>query len=152
MLGRHIRPAALLWLVFAGLAAGGLAGCGGSDRTTTTAPMQTGAVPGAVIVTQSDSGKTVPLKVGNTLIVRLESNPSTGYGWAPSGTVPDCLTQQGQGTFETGSSGLVGAPGTQSLAFFAAQSGSGTLTLAYVRPWETTQPAKTFTIQVEVAP
>jgi inhibitor of cysteine peptidase len=148
MRGRIVIPITLVGTVLAGL----LAGCGGSNDATTTSSSQPGGRPGVVIVTAADNGKQVSLRVGNTLIVRLESNPSTGYGWAPTGTVPDCLTQQGEGSFESGSTGAVGAPGTQSLMFFAAQPGSGTLSLAYARPWENTQPANTFSAQVDVAP
>jgi len=145
---RIVIPITLVGAVLTAL----LAGCGGSTDANTTSSSQPGGRPGVVIVTAGDNGKQVSLHVGNTMIVRLESNPSTGYAWAPAGTVPDCLTQQGQGSFESGSSGAVGAPGTQSLMFFAAQTGNGTLALAYARPWESTQPAKTFSVQVDVAP
>jgi inhibitor of cysteine peptidase len=149
MRGRIAIPITIVGAVLVGM----LVGCGGSkDASTTRASGQAGGTPGVVIVTAGDNGRQVSLRVGNTMIVRLESNPSTGYGWAPMGTVPDFLTQQGQGSFESGSTGAVGAPGTQSLMFFAAQPGSGTLALAYVRPWENTQPAKTFSAQVDVAP
>jgi inhibitor of cysteine peptidase len=145
---RIVIPVTLFGAVLTAL----LAGCGGSTDATQTSISQPGGTPGVVIVTAGDNGKQVSLHVGNTMIVRLESNPSTGYGWAPAGAVPDCLVQQGEGSFESGSTGAVGAPGIQSIAFFAAQTGSGTLALAYARPWENSQPAKTFSVQVDVTP
>ena len=38
----------------------------------------------SIVVTAAESGRVVNLKPGDTFEVRLEANPSTGYGWTVS--------------------------------------------------------------------
>ena len=53
------------------------------------APRASKAPKGKVkIVTDASSSSSVSLKAGDTLLVRLKSNPSTGYSWAAL-TFPD---------------------------------------------------------------
>jgi len=125
---------AVLALAFVGCSSSG----GGTSAST-------------VKITQAEQGKTVDAKVGDTLIVSLEGNPSTGYTWVAK-DLPSFLTQEGEPTFtKTDSSGAVGAPGMVDITFKANSAGSGDLALDYKRPWETTAtPAKTFSATVTV--
>jgi len=43
----------------------------------------TATAGGDVTVTASESGKTMTLKQGDTLVLELEGNPSTGFQWPP---------------------------------------------------------------------
>ena len=108
------------------------------------------AAPSQAMVSAANAGESVTLAVGGMLTVALPANPSTGYSWVPTNT-PEFLFQQGQPTFETsGTANNVGAGGTEVLTFKAVAPGSGTLSLDYLRPWETTgTPVKKFTIKVE---
>lgn len=90
-------------------------------------------------LTASDNGSKVTLKVGDTLRVALDSNPTTGYSWQATSSDTAVLTQAGDSTFElpTGATPRPGAGGVQVMNFQAVGKGSATLTLMYVRPWET---------------
>ena len=72
----------LILMSVPGLALWGLAGCGGGG----------GAVAAhAVTVGREDLGGTASLRVGETLDIALDANPSTGYGWHCSWEPPAML-------------------------------------------------------------
>lgn len=106
------------------------------------------------MLTNADNKSDVTLKVGDTLTVALNSNPSTGYSWklgADDGTV---LAAVGEPQFSLGNKTPVpGAGGTETFTFNAVAKGTMTLTLSYVRPWETTvtpTPDDVWSVEVTV--
>lgn len=106
-----------------------------------------------VQLTQADSGKTVSLARGGTLIVALTSNPSTGYAWSVVSPEPKNLELDGQPEFVPpgSTSPVVGAAGTQVFTFKAVATGKSTLRMEYRRSFEPNEPAQgTFTVEVEV--
>jgi inhibitor of cysteine peptidase len=127
-----LRKACGSFLIIAllGALATALAGCGSSG--------------GDVVVTDADAGELVTLDAGQKLVVRLESNPSTGYSWEVVG-VPRVLEGPAAPIHEQNSEaeGVVGAAGMDVFTFTASDdSGDGTLVLAYRRPWEKDVPAE----------
>ena len=108
---------------------------------------------GDAVVTDADAGETVTLDVGQDLVVRLESNPSTGYSWEAI-EIPAVLEGPSAPTHEQDSEaeGVVGAAGTDVFTFTASEdAGDGTLVLAYRRPWEENVPAEEeFVLEVTV--
>lgn len=105
-------------------------------------------------LTNSDNKSDVALKVGDTLTVELNSNPSTGYSWQVSQVDEKVLQQAGDAQFSLGNkTPMPGAGGTQTFTFQAVGKGKTTLTLIYVRPWETSvtpTPNDIFTVNVTV--
>jgi len=102
-------------------------------------------------VDDSYSGKQVELSVGQTLVVTLASNVTTGYSWS--------LTENSDGTVlnKTGNeyispqTTLIGAGGKEEWTFKALKKGNSTISMVYSRPWETdTPPAQTFDLTVVV--
>lgn len=81
----------------------------------------------------------VSLRTGDTLLVRLRSNPSTGYAWTRTGAAPNELSLI-DSTFTPPAGTAVGVPGQQQFRFLAAQPGRATLRLVYARPWESGAP------------
>ena len=107
------------------------------------------SAPHTVTITDTDNGKDVDLTTGQTLIVKLKGNPSTGYAWSVSGD-PAPL-QLRKSSHERNKSGMAGAPQMSVLQFSAASAGLANLELIYHRPWEySAKPAKTFRIRVNV--
>jgi inhibitor of cysteine peptidase len=132
------------------LAALSVALVSGCSKTAATKSGGSGSADGPVVVTNDNAGKTVSASVGQTLEVVLDANPSTGYTWTVDSS-PEFLKSEGEPTFASqAESGVVGAAGKQTLKFAVTASGSGELSLNYVRPWETgVAPAETFKVQIE---
>jgi inhibitor of cysteine peptidase len=99
----------------------------------------------------ADSGREMQLKKGQTLVVTLEGNPTTGYSWEVAEPLDEqVLRQVGEAEFKA-ESDLVGAGGVQILRFEAVNAGQITLKLVYHRPWEKdVEPLETYSIQVVV--
>ncbi|MBZ5499934.1 MAG: protease inhibitor I42 family protein [Acidobacteriia bacterium] len=104
-----------------------------------------------VIVTELDAGKTVRVELRGSLVVRLSSNPTTGYQWQVVKSDPAYL-QPGsrQGFFEPDPAGGLGAGGRQAFTYKAIRQGNTRLIFHYRRPWEEQDPIRTFTINVQI--
>jgi inhibitor of cysteine peptidase len=98
----------------------------------------------------SDDGSQVELNAGQTLVVSLEGNPTTGYTWEATELDEQVLRQVGETEFKP-ESDAIGAVGVQTLRFETVNTDQATLNLIYHRPWETDEePAKTFSVQAVV--
>ena len=117
-----------------GLLLTALSACGSSDEVNLDA---------------NDNGSQVELKTGQTLVISLEGNPTTGYTWEVDKVDEGVLRQVGEAEFEP-ESDAVGAGGVQILHFEPVSSGQTSLDLVYHRSWEDEQPQETFSIQVTV--
>lgn len=126
------------------LAAATAIGCGES----------TGADDEPLTLTTADNGKDFTVNVGDTILVVLEGNPTTGYSWA--GALDEqsaaVLEQQGEPVYaeDTVEEDVVGAGGAFTFTFTAAEEGEATITLVYARTWESVDPAETFEAQISV--
>jgi predicted secreted protein len=99
---------------------------------------------------EQDANKTIELKTGETLVVSLDGNITTGFNWVPGSQNPALLKQVGEAEV-TPASNLLGAAGKIVLKFEAAAKGQTILHLDYKRPWEqNTPPEKTFEVIVVV--
>ncbi|MBU1050363.1 protease inhibitor I42 family protein [Candidatus Bipolaricaulota bacterium] len=78
-----------------------------------------------------DSNRTISVKLGDIIVLRLDENPTTGYQWeiAASGTL-DVLGDR----MEPGSA--VGGTGMRIFEFQASTAGSHHLQLKQWRRWE----------------
>ena len=74
---------------------------------------------------------------------RMESNPSTGYGWQIN--AEDGLTVESEFKVE---SDLCGAPGTQVFRISAKDAGTYSVTAEYRRPWEHCEPLETKRLEI----
>ena len=110
-----------------------------------------GGSPPSVTVTGEDNGKDVDLATGVSLIVKLKSNPSTGYSWTVSGDPSPLRLEKSSYVKSSPSSKTVGASGMQVLRLSANSSGVATLTVIYRRSWEYNMPpARTFSLRVNI--
>jgi inhibitor of cysteine peptidase len=135
-----MSPVRAVWLA-AAVAVGVLA-CGASELVAVTVD--------TITVDQSASGSRRVLERGDVLVVRLRSNPSTGYAWRVCSGARPVLVLVGR-RYVPPRDGLLGAPGTAVLRFRAARAGKTVLRLAYARSWQTGSPARTFTLRVVVS-
>jgi inhibitor of cysteine peptidase len=87
---------------------------------------------GAVMITPESAGRTIELQSGQELLVRLPSNPATGYRWA----------LEGLPSFERNPNGAntPSAPGFEIWRFTLARKGQQVLTFDYRLPWDGDAP------------
>lgn len=104
-----------------------------------------------VNVTDKDNDGKVNLTKGSMLIVRLEAQLGTGFGWQVVKNSSNGLRQLGKPGLETTDSSSLGRIEVQVFRFKPRQAGSYELELHYKRPWEKDRkPAKTFRLTVRV--
>jgi len=118
----------------------------GAASTTVGAGSDT---PQELQVSEQDNGAAVSLN-GEVLVLNLESNPSTGYGWQVQGLDTSILQQLEATEWRPHIQGKLGGWGTEVLRFAAVARGQTTLHLVYARPWETSAPTKSFSVEVQV--
>jgi inhibitor of cysteine peptidase len=101
-------------------------------------------------LSEEDAGSTVELRVGDTMEVVLDGNPTTGFSWETAAVDASVLKQLGEPGFEPATA-LIGSGGKFTFRFEAVASGQTLLKLVYHRPWEKdVPPEKTFEVNVTV--
>ncbi|MCK4599822.1 protease inhibitor I42 family protein [Candidatus Bipolaricaulota bacterium] len=104
------------------------------------------------VLDEDDNGRTITMDVGNTLIVRLWGNPTTGYLWECTQPLTEGILQPvGEVEFqsEPAPSGMVGVSGVFTFRFQIIASGTVPLQLVYHRPWEE-EAIETFSVTIVV--
>ncbi len=125
------NAAGALGLVLTALGATLLVACGGEPASPET--------PAVVITPAAQSGTTVDAKVGDTVVVKLDANVTTGYEWTL--TAGDTFTiASSEYVPHPNPSGLAGSGGTQVVTLKVTAAGSSELTGVYARGWETPSP------------
>lgn len=106
---------------------------------------------GQVVLTEKDSGSVINVKTGDTIVIRLEANPTTGYLWTTS--VPDDMVVREIDSryvpFKDQPQGLAGAPSTKVFTYVVTGPGEAGIKMEYKRPWESGKaPEKTFDVML----
>ncbi len=133
--------AAALALVALGVAL--LAGCGSGEPAAQSSPATIKVAPTA------PSGTTVDAKVGDTVVVSLDANATTGYEWqfTAGGTFS---IESSKYVSDPNPDNLAGKGGTQVVTLKVTKAGSSDLSGQYVRPWETPSPSPAADVTVTV--
>jgi inhibitor of cysteine peptidase len=99
-----------------------------------------------LLLSAADFGTTRDARVGQSISLSLDENPSTGFTWKRFWTpaAPLTLTQD---TFTPGSGGGVGVGGTRLFVWEAVRPGVVVITLQLARGSET-EPAQTITLNI----
>lgn len=109
--------------------------------------------PPPLVVTSNDPPGTVTIVPGQELVVRLRSNPSTGFQWTLADDPRSVLMPIGQARYvpDAAGAGRVGAGGSEAWTFRAKRTGAEDLVFRYRRPWESNDPpAQVFRLGVLV--
>ncbi len=103
-----------------------------------------------VFISQDDNGREFALDRGDALEISLPATSGTGYTWQAEPVAGGFAKQVGEPAF-TLDNAMPGAPGHQIFHFGIDASGTGTLEIRYLRPWEKgSKPAKVFKIMLIV--
>jgi inhibitor of cysteine peptidase len=101
-------------------------------------------------LTEEDNGRTVELKVGETIEVALQGNPTTGYQWQVASIDTTVLSAVGEPEY-TPDSDAIGSGGVFVFQFKALAAATTPLQLEYLRVWETdVPPTELFTLNVVI--
>jgi inhibitor of cysteine peptidase len=106
-----------------------------------------------LVLTVADNGKTNSVKAGQAIVVSLNGNITTGYGWELAEIDGKSVVPDGGITYRTDAhpEGMVGVGGVFQAKFKALKPGKATIRLKYCRPWEKDKkPADTFAITLLV--
>jgi predicted secreted protein len=104
-------------------------------------------------LTETDNGKTIKVKVGDTVTVLLQGNPTTGYSWRTAKLDGTALEQAGDANYTSAPnpSGMAGVGGAFLFTFTAAKAGETRINLENVFPGgKDVKPVKTFVVTVDV--
>lgn len=131
-------------------------GCGkndsSSDATASAAPTS-GQGPASVTAGEADNGQERRIAVGQSLVVTLPANPSTGYMWQITELDANLLQAQGDPGFKPDPNVPVapGSGGGSVWTFVGKTAGTTKLSMDYLRPWEQgVEPAQTYSLTVKV--
>jgi len=103
-----------------------------------------------VEVNQEMNGGSVVLEEGQTLVLKLASNPTTGYDWEIVDLNGAILEQVGEVDYKSDSA-LIGSGGVNTYTFKTVGSGNMQLSLVYHRSWEKDiPPIETYELDVTV--
>jgi len=106
-----------------------------------------------VTITEHDAGRSVTLGQGETLLVRLAANRTTGYRWRPSSTPNGHLSTPRKPEDylpDPTLPGIAGAGGVEIWKLLARRPGKVTLRFDYRRPWERRGHAETRSLSFDI--
>ena len=94
----------------------------------------------AIFISADDNGHEFTFVRGDAVAISLPATSGTGYTWQAEPAAGGSVKQMGEPEFRRNSV-MPGASGLQVFHFAVGASGSGTLELRYLRPWEKSAPA-----------
>lgn len=103
-----------------------------------------------VILQQNQNSQTI--RSGEKLILKLPSNPSTGYSWFLNNNYnKNVVNLVSQKYLSPAGDNAIGSAGTEEFTFVGVAKGQTNITFNYIRPWEKNSiPALTKTYQITV--
>jgi inhibitor of cysteine peptidase len=114
------------------LAIGLLSGWGLSGQAACHAEENTMSV---ITLTEADQGKTVTVRPGQSVVVQLAENPTTGFRWALAQGNEEIVTLRDSNYVMAPGAGI-GGGGQRTFTFEARKPGSVQLQLKLWREWE----------------
>ncbi len=127
-------------------------GCGSEQGMppTQSAPVAAKAEPATLVLTGEDNGRRIELSPSQTVVVKLESQPGTGYAWRLSSQDQPKIDLLASGTQPIGAA----KPGASEVQYFElkpAAVGLTTVQFEYSRVWEKSKPpSKQFSVELSV--
>jgi inhibitor of cysteine peptidase len=136
-LGTRVTKVAATAIVGVGLAGFGSDSSKASGSSTSTAVKDTSAQ----VFTQA--GGDLSVQNGETFVIELESNPSTGFVWTVAQEPDAAIVTLENQSYKKADSTVIGASGTEQFSFRAAGTGTTTIGLKYARPSDPDSPDNT---------
>ena len=90
------------------------------------------------------------MAVGEEIIIRLESNATTGYLWQVASPDDETIVELVSVEYNEPRSGQTGAGGTEDFTFRATGAGDAQIVLHYLQPWNPDELGDEFILDVSV--
>lgn len=104
-------------------------------------------IPEPLQLTEESSGQRYDIVVGQEALLRLGSNPTTGYHWSLADSHSAVMAVVGEPAYQGPAEPRPGAGGTETWRLKAMTAGRATLVFEYRRPWDKVlPPGRTVTI------
>lgn len=87
-------------------------------------------------LTQNASGKILKLENCGLIALKLDSNPSTGYGWEMNCNSPAVVKVGSSFTIPSGKDSMTGVQGTEIIVLAVTKPGTYDIRMDYKRAWE----------------
>ena len=100
-----------------------------------------------------DSGKTLELRVGDSVKLVLDTNPTTGFSWTKIDKVDSSILKLEKNDYQQNANPgrMVGVGGKTTIVYRAVKPGTAKIDLTYMQPWEPDSQYNTdYTVTVEV--
>jgi inhibitor of cysteine peptidase len=118
-----------------------------------TIPVLSGCMLSGKTLTENNNGQSLNLKANNSVVIKLESNITTGFRWNLSNETDTSIVSLVSSDYKQANTDnkLVGAGGYETFTFKANSQGNTSIILTYNKSWEEgVAPLKTFKINVTV--
>ena len=99
--------------------------------------------------TPSLKNKQLNVHINQKIVIKLESNPSTGYTWLPVFN-KKYLKGISNGVIPNKNPWIIGAPEVQKIVFNPIKNGETTIVMKYVRSWDKKHPIKEIIYHVKI--
>jgi len=102
---------------------------------------------------ESDYTWEASVKKGDTIVISLGSNPSTGYSWPERPSISNrvIVKQISHEFIPSVQTNIAGSPGSDVYTFSAEQKGTAIISMKYTREWEEEDETEwTFTATIKV--
>lgn len=106
-----------------------------------------------ISIDESDFGSIQRLDVGDSLLIRLTGNATTGYEWVrvePASLEGAPIEIVKESDYQTSECQVVGAPGEFVFQYRAMRPGTVTLGFEHRRPWDPQDPIDSYFVTVWV--
>jgi inhibitor of cysteine peptidase len=101
---------------------------------------------------QTDSGRTVEVRTGDTIVLRLAENRTTGYQWQIEQIDQEKL-DLADDSFVLAPNAAIGTGGVREFRFVVRSAGESVLTLRYCQPWDSEASViQRFSVRLAVNP
>ena len=100
-----------------------------------------------------DSGKTLELRVGDSVKLVLDTNPTTGFSWTKIDKVDSSILKLEKNEYKQNANPgrMVGVGGKTTIVYRAVKAGTAKIDLTYMQPWEPDSQYNTdYTVTVKV--
>ena len=122
-------------------------------EAATAAPLTPATDAKEFALGDKDSGKSLELRVGDTVKLVLDTNPTTGFSWNKVDKVDSNILKLEKNDYQQNANPgrLVGVGGKTTIVYRAVKPGTAKIDLTYMQPWEPDSKFNTdYTVTVKV--